>query len=243
MAGSRPLSRIETRSLIRRLRFLNARDRALITAQLFTGYRISEVLSLTIGQVFREERVPDRIGVRPAYLKGNYGTTRWVPVCQELRRALEAYLDRRSIKGPLRATDPLFLSREHDGAGQPKALSRSAAEKLIRRILRTAATSDDQQLSSHSLRKSWASRLYEASGHDLMLVRDGLGHSSVSVTQAYLSVDRARLEKLIVANDWTKRPRKPKVATPIVVAAAIPAPTEPSPSQSLCLPGFEALVA
>lgn len=211
----------------------------LITAQLFTGFRISEVLSLSIAQVVREGQILEKIGVRPAYLKGHYGKTRWIPVCPELRRALETYLAARGKNASLCGNEPLFLSRESDASGQPKALSRSGAEKFIRQVLRRIARSNAQQFSSHSLRKSWARRLYEKSGHDLMLVRDGLGHSSVSVTQAYLTVDRDRLESLIVAGDWTQRPRKVKPATPQLTIL-------PSPAQSagdLCLPGFEHLVA
>jgi len=237
--ASRPLTHLEERSLVRCIRRLKSRDRVLITAQLYTGFRISEVLSLTVGQAIRDGQILDKIGVRPAYLKGHYGKTRWIPVCPELHRALETYLAVRSKNALLRGNDPLFLSREHDASGQPKALSRSGAEKFIRQILRRVAKSDPQQLSTHSLRKSWARRLYEKSGHDLMLVRDGLGHSSVSVTQAYLAVDRDRLEKLIVAGDWTKSPRKVKPATPHLTALT-------SPVQSaaiLCLPGFEHLVA
>jgi integrase len=239
MAGSRTLTQVAERILIRRIRRLKPRDRVLITARLFTGFRISEILSLTIGQVFCNGRIADTVGVRPAYLKGHYGSTRWVPVCPELRRSLEQYLALRARRGLLCASDPLFLSREHDASGQPKPLGRSAAEKFIGRILRQIAKANPQQLSSHSLRKSWARRLYEKSGHDLMLVRDGLGHSSVSVTQAYLSVDRDCLEEFIVAGDWTKRPRKVKPAT--LPLTTLPLPVQPA--TILCLPGFEHLVA
>jgi integrase len=48
-------------------------------------------------------------------------------------------------------------------------------------------------------------RLYEASGHDLLIVRDGLGHRSVDVTQVYLPTARARVESLLLKTDWTRR--------------------------------------
>lgn len=48
-------------------------------------------------------------------------------------------------------------------------------------------------------------RLYEASGHDLFIVRDSLGHRSVAVTQVYLPTARARVESLILQTDWTPR--------------------------------------
>ena len=52
--------------------------------------------------------------------------------------------------------------------------------------------------------------LYEASGHDLLIVRDGLGHRSVAVTQVYLPTSRARVESLILRTDWTRRPNRPR---------------------------------
>lgn len=44
------------------------------------------------------------------------------------------------------------------------------AEKIIKRAFREISD-DTHGLSSHSLRKSWAMRLYKASGHDLLIVR------------------------------------------------------------------------
>lgn len=68
----------------------NSHDRTLVTAQWMTGIRISEILSLTVGSVLRDETVVDKIGVAPRHLKGKRGTTRWVSVLPELRRALES---------------------------------------------------------------------------------------------------------------------------------------------------------
>jgi integrase len=250
MPGSRCLTSVEERLLVRRIRSLGARDRVIITAQLFTGFRISEILSLTIGHVFHDGRVRERIGLRPGLLKGHYGSTRWIPVTAELKRALENYLPRRAKKEELSPTAPLFLSREHDSSGHPKALSRSGAEKLIRRVLRSVAQGDAQALSTHSLRKTWARRLWEQSGHNILMVRDGLGHGSVAVTQAYLSADRERLDELVLAGDWTHRPRKKKnvVVAEIEPSAQLPAPTPapqaaPTATSTDFLPGFESLAA
>jgi hypothetical protein len=59
------------------------------------------------------------------------------------------------------------------------------------------------------------------------------------VTQAYLTVDRDRLEKLIVAGDSTQRPRKAKPPTPQLTILSSPV----QPAGEFCLPGFEHLVA
>ena len=231
MAGSRSLTSTEERSLIRALRKLSARDRALIATQAFTGFRISEVLSLTIGQVFRNGRIVEKLGVRPKHLKGHYGNTRWVPVGPELRRTLETYLTSRARKEELNPASPLFLSREHGEGGVAKALSRSGAEKLIRRTLRSIAECDGQRLSSHSLRKSWARRLYEKSGHNMLMVRDGLGHSSVAITEMYLSVNRDELEEVIKASDWTRCSKK-KAKAPIIEMPVPPTVTAKPTSRS-----------
>lgn len=97
------------------------------------------------------------------------------------------------------------------------------AEKIIKRAL-VAVCDDPQGLSTHSLRKSRGLRLYRASGHDLLAVRDGLGHASVAVTQVYLPIDRARVEQLIRKSDWT-RSRK----TPAELRARTEKPAAPLP--------------
>lgn len=257
MAGSRSLNSTEERLLIRSIRRVGARDRALVATQLFTGFRVSEVLSLTVGQVLDARgQIRAKIGVRPRNLKGNYGSTRWIPVSPELQRALENYLTRRAKREDLKSEAPLFLSREHNTDGTPKALSRSGAEKLIRTMLRQVGQGDLETLSTHSLRKTWARKLYDLSCHDLILVKEGLGHSSVSVTQAYLACDRQRLDALILKGDRSRRrPSSGVIATKAPARAqapaavpAKPAPIEPAPPTTITaladfLPGFEFFAA
>jgi site-specific recombinase XerC len=83
MAGRRSLNNEKERQLLQVVRALNLRDRALVTTQWLTGFRISEVLSLTVGSVYRAGQVVDKIGATPRNLKGHYGRTRWVPVLSE----------------------------------------------------------------------------------------------------------------------------------------------------------------
>ena len=98
MAGRRPLNPLEERSLLRVTRSLSSRDQTLIVTQWMTGFRISEVLSLTVGAVWRNGEIVRKIGIAPRNLKGGYGRTRWVPVLPELHRALDRHL-RVSVKG------------------------------------------------------------------------------------------------------------------------------------------------
>ena len=170
---------------------------------MFLGFRISEVLALTVGHVLDRGRIRPRVALPPRFLKGGRGTTRTIPIGPELQRALERYLQKRERHGELWADAPLFLSPRRGPGGAQQPICRSMAEKIIKRAL-VAIGADPQGLSTHSLRKSWAVRLYETSGHDLLVVRDGLGHRSVAVTQVYLPTNRTRLEDLIRRSDWTR---------------------------------------
>jgi hypothetical protein len=61
------------------------------SAQWFTGFRISEILSLTVGSALRNGEIVSKVGVAPRNMKGGYGRIRWIPV---LHRALFSYLRR-----------------------------------------------------------------------------------------------------------------------------------------------------
>jgi integrase/recombinase XerC len=178
---------------------------------MFLGFRISEVLALTVGHVLLNGQVRSRVALPPRFLKGHRGKTRSVPIGPELRRALERYLALEARSTEISSNAPLFPSSHRDLNGNIISIGRSSAEKIIKRALRRISP-DPQGLSTHSLRKSWAVRLYEASGHDLLIVRDGLGHRSVAVTQVYLPTARSRVDELILKSDWTHRkPRAPKL--------------------------------
>ncbi len=131
MAGSRPLTPSEERHL-RHIRRINARDRSLISAQLFLGFHISEVLALTIGHVWDGNRIRARVALPPCFLKGGYGTTRTIPMGPELRRALERYLAQRGRHEQLRPNAPLFLSPRYRPDGAQKSVCLSMAKKSSR---------------------------------------------------------------------------------------------------------------
>ena len=225
MAGCRPLSSSEQRNLRRALRKASARDRALVTTQLLTGFRISEVLSLTVGSVFKNGQLGSKIGIAPRNMKGGYGVTRWVPVLPTLARALEDQLAWLRKRYELTPDLPLFLSRQDNPDGTARSVNRESARQIIRQAFVAAGIEDDGRLGTHALRKTFAKQVYEASGKDLMVLKKALNHSSVSVTQRYLEVVEDDVMKAIAKCDRGHRKAHVSASKPTALPSPVPAPT------------------
>lgn len=64
-------------------------------------------------------------------------------------------------------------------------------ERWVQKILRQALSYlglPEDEISTHSFRKLYAMKMYEASGHDIHLVSKLLQHSSIACTQRYLGL-------------------------------------------------------
>lgn len=79
-------------------------------------------------------------------------------------------------------------------ASDPKNRSNAAYTRIRKAIHEYAETADidPRELRTHRLRHTAALRLYEASGHDIMLVAGFLGHASIETTKNYLAKDRTK---------------------------------------------------
>lgn len=224
MAGRRSLTPLEERMLLSVVRESSPRDRTLVTAQWFTGFRISEILSLTIGSVLRSGEIVSKIGIAPRNMKGGYGRTRWIPVLPELHRALESYIGWLRRRLELSPDMPLFISREGDDEGNLRPLSRESARRIIHGAFAAAAIENDGRLGTHTLRKTWARKVYKNSGNDLMILKAALNHSDVSVTQKYLEADEDDVMAAIQKCDFTRKARASRtvlgpVGKPLTAAA------------------------
>jgi len=216
MAGRRPLTAQEERAFIRTSRRLPPRDRALCTTELFLGYRSFEVISLTVGQVWRDGAVLPQIGLPPRHRKGRHGATQWIPVGPELRRALEHYLNWRTRDaGPLRPGDPLFVGRTRRPDGSVRPIGRKRAYEIVMAAFARAGIKYDGRLGTHSLRKTFAIKCFKNSGNNLLVCRDALGHASCGTTEAYLECRRDEVAATILKGDWTRRPRRAAFPGPL----------------------------
>ena len=186
MKGTRPLDNTE-------IRLVSAcfdgtygdRNRGLFMLGVSTGGRISELLSLTVADVYQNRRAVTDLLFDKSIVKGGE-ISRAVPVNTDGRRAIEDLITwHREKYGKLNVKRPLFPSR--NGQGE-KRMSRRTAHDVLKKAFEAAGLNG--KLATHSLRKSFAQRLYDQTG-DIFTVQEMLGHKSVVTTQKYLGVNYA----------------------------------------------------
>jgi len=189
--GCRPFTDHEVRTLLNSFsgRFAN-RDRALFVLGIKTGFRISEMLSLTIKDVFRENQIVNRITVTKSKMKGKT-ESRTIILHSDAKDAIFEWLLERGLY-QLSKDDFLFQSRKGTGA-----ITRVQAYRIIQKAARRNNLSG--KIGNHSLRKTFADRIYDKFDRDLIRVQRALGHKWITSTQAYLSFKEEEIEKAILS--------------------------------------------
>ncbi|HMQ05299.1 MAG TPA: tyrosine recombinase XerC [Pyrinomonadaceae bacterium] len=166
---------------------LGRRDRAIIEFLYATGLRVSELVSLDLGDIdFREKLVR---------VFGKRRKERIVPFHEMASEAVLRYIE---ITRPVllnncpaakRDERPLFLN--YQGT---RITTRSVARMLEKYIIQCSVV---HKISPHGLRHSFATHLLDA-GADLRDIQELLGHSNLTSTQIYTQVS---MEKMIEVYD------------------------------------------
>ena len=129
-----------------------------------TGGRISELLSLTIGDVWQNGKPVTDLLFDRSIVKGGE-VSRAVPVNIDGRQAIaELVAWHREHYRTRRAHRPLFPSRNKRGS---IAMNRQTAHEILKKAFTAAGLNG--KLATHSFRKLFAQRLYEESS-DIYLV-------------------------------------------------------------------------
>ena len=192
MKGTRPLDNNEIRLVSACFDgTFEARNRGLFMLGVSTGGRISELLSLQIGDVYQNGKPVTDLLFDKSIVKGGE-VSRAVPVNRDGRRAIEdliAWHGERYQNAEKHR--PLFPSR--NGRGQ-QPMSRRTAHDVLKVAFEAAGLNG--HLATHSLRKSFAQRLYDRTG-DIFAVQEMLGHKSVATTQKYLGVNYTSVREAV----------------------------------------------
>jgi integrase/recombinase XerC len=159
-----------------------ARDLAILETLYATGMRLSELQGLAMRDI---DLVGDQVKVR-----GKGRKERILPLGGAAARAIRRYEPRRleALRRSARPDrDAVFVS-EHG-----RRLSARRIQNIVGGFL--DAVADAGELSTHSIRHSFATHLLDA-GADLIAVKELLGHASLSTTRIYTHTSKERLKQV-----------------------------------------------
>lgn len=162
------------------------RDRAILELLYGTGIRLSELVSLSVRDLWSDA---DTIRIHG---KGN--KERLVPWSGQAKRAYRDYLKERFSLPSTRDGEQLrrVAHLPAFSAKADKPISARTVQRIVSRYL--GRVSRRIGLSVHSLRHAFATHLLD-NGADLRAVQEMLGHESLSTTQIYTHVTTARLRE------------------------------------------------
>ena len=169
MKGCRVLSEKEVKDI---LLSLDIRDRVLVETGLFFGTRISESLELTFGKF-----AGTHLAIRSK--KGSDNQSFEIP--STYRKSIVTLKEHYQSKG-ITVTDktPLFLSRK----GQNQPITRQQASQTVKAVCESLGITG--KVNTHSFRKSFVTRIYELTGHDIAQTKVYSRHKSLSNLDYYI---------------------------------------------------------
>jgi integrase/recombinase XerD len=169
----KPITISQVRELLEQPAKLNTleakRDKAMLELLYASGMRISELVSLNLGDVNTEE------GQVRCFGKGH--KERIVPIYEQAARSVKEYIDETRPRLARKKDEvALFLNPRGD------RLTRQGFWQKLKEYARAAGL--DTQISPHTLRHSFATHMLSG-GADLRAVQELLGHANISTTQVY----------------------------------------------------------
>lgn len=160
------------------------RDYAMITLFLNCGMRLSELVSIDINHIKFDENILTVIG------KGDKERTVYLnKACID---AIKDYLKVRPFDDSVCDKNALFLSE------RKQRISRRNVQYIIKENLRQISGAED--LSTHKLRHTAATLMYQYGNVDIRALQEILGHESIATTEIYTHVDNSQIREAVENN-------------------------------------------
>lgn len=145
------------------------RDSAMLSLLYASGMRVSELISLNVGDVDTKEDFVRCFG------KGH--KERMIPIARKASLTVQEYLkEARPKLARSKEEKALFLNRRGE------RLTRQGFWQILKAHAKAAGLSDE--ITPHTLRHSFATHMLSG-GADLRTVQEMLGHANISTTQVY----------------------------------------------------------
>ena len=161
------------------------RDYCILTLFLNCGLRLSELCGLNLSDISGD-------GTLTVTGKGN--KERMVYLNDSCLAALKNYLAVRPNEGiPATERNALFISRNH------RRISPKTVQHIVKTYLERAGLGD-KGFSTHKLRHTAATLMYQHGNVDIRVLKDILGHANLGTTQIYTHVSDRQIKKAVDSN-------------------------------------------
>lgn len=179
-------------SLNESLRLLDASDRSdserdycIITIFLNCGIRLSELIGINISDIdFYENRMK---------VLGKGRKERMVYLNDACIDALNKYLEVRKSNKKAASEPALFISNQN------KRISKRRVQQIVENTL-AAADLNGKGITTHKLRHTAATLMYQYGDADVLTLKELLGHASVSTTEIYTHLNNESVRNAVESN-------------------------------------------
>ena len=165
------------------------RDFAIITLFLNCGLRLSELIGINLQDIDFNEYKMTVIG------KGNKERT--IYLNKACIHAIQEYIKARPTEGlkhdSKASNKALFLSRRKE------RISKRTVQYIVEKELRKAGL-DTSKYSTHKLRHTAATLMYQYGNVDIRALQELLGHESISTTEIYTHVSNEQVRNAVEVN-------------------------------------------
>ncbi len=161
------------------------RDYCILTLFLNCGLRLSELCGLNLSDLASDNTLT---------VTGKGNKERLVYLNDSCVTALQRYLEVRPNEGiPVTERNALFISRNH------RRLSTKTVQHIVKTNLAKAGLAG-QGFSTHKLRHTAATLMYQHGNVDIRVLKDILGHANLGTTQIYTHVSDRQIKQAVDAN-------------------------------------------
>lgn len=159
------------------------RDYCIITLFINCGMRLSELVGLNINDISFSDSTMRLLG------KGN--KERIIHINKACTEVLKEYLEVR----PESDIDPnaLFISKKK------RRISRRRVEQIVENCLRSSSL-ENRGISTHKLRHTAATLMYQYGNVDTLVLKEILGHASTATTEIYTHLANDNVRKALDSN-------------------------------------------
>ncbi|MCM1315579.1 MAG: tyrosine recombinase XerC [Alistipes senegalensis] len=161
------------------------RDYCMITLLLNCGMRLSELISINIADIdFTENRIK---------ILGKGEKERIIYLNNACISSLKNYLEIRKDNSKAENEPALFISSRN------KRISKRRVQQIVEKTIRNAEL-DGKGITTHKLRHTAATLMYQYGEADILTLKELLGHSSISTTEIYTHINNEQVRNAVENN-------------------------------------------